>query len=276
VRYRAKQLLTVAFWVGVVVAGVALAVAPVALPGLVLGGSACGGGGEEQVCLGIARELSLVEVSPLAWWWVGGGAALAAIGVVALVVASDRLRLAAGFAVVALAVTGLALTSKVDAKLGPEGGGTWGRSDEDWGRFLRPALLDLRADKRRELVGKRQRPGAPPYEREQTLETFSVLPRSGWKIVGATLVALLFASLFEVSRRLIRRPSLAFVGAATGGLLVWAYIEDSSFECSPDASECYRGLLTLIVVVGVAAAWAAYGIGIAVGRFTLPRLRRRA
>jgi hypothetical protein len=273
-RYPLGSLLTPAFWLSVFAGGLAVALAPIALPGLVLGGSACGGGGNEQVCLGIARELTLVEISSRAWLSVAAGAAVAAAAALALVIRHDALRLTAAVVVFALALTAFAQTARVDAKLGPEGGGTWGRSDEEWGAFLRPALLDLRADKRRELVGTRQRPGAAPYEREQTLETFSVLPRTGWKLLNAALVALLFASIYEATRRLLRRPGLAAVVAITGGTMVWALVEDRSYECNPDASECYRGLLTFLAFVGVALAWAAYGLGVVAGRFMLPRLRR--
>lgn len=252
------HLLTAGLWSALAVTGAAVAVAAVALPGLVLGGSACGGGGEDQVCLGIARELTLVEVSPRGWLFLAGGLAIATLGLAALFVGRDRFRLLAGVAVLALAVVGLAATARIDAELGPEGGGTWGRSVEDWGGFLRPALLDLRADKRDELVGERQRPGAPPYEREQTLETFSALPRTGWKIVDAAFVVLLFVSLLEVSRRLIRRPSLVVVTTFTGGVLIWAYAEDRAYRCDPGASDCYRGLLTFLVVVGVGIVWAVY------------------
>lgn len=273
-RYRLGTPLTIAFWLLLAAGGLAVALAPVALPGLVLGGSACGGGGEQQVCLGIARELTLVEISSRAWFWVATGAAVTAVAAAALLVRHEQVRLAAAIVVFTVALTAFVQTAEVDAKLGPEGGGTWGRSDEEWGAFLRPALLDLRADKRRELVGKRQRPGSAPYEREQTLETFSVLPRIGWDVLYASFVALLFASLFEAARRLLRRPGLAAVVGITGGTLVWALVEDRSYECSPDASECYSGLLTFLAFTGVALAWAAYGLGVAAGRFMLPRLRR--
>lgn len=273
-RYRFRSLYHWIFWLLVLAAGLTVALAPVAFPGLVLGGSACGGGGSEQVCLGIARELTLVEISPRAWLWVAGGGIVAALAVAALLVPVDHVRLAAAVLVLGLAVTGVAQTAEVDQKLGPSGGGTWGRADEDWGPFLRPALLDLRADKRRELVGTRQRPGAPPYEREQTLESFSALPRTGWTVLESTLAALLFALIFEVARRALRRPSLAAVIALTAGAVLWAGIEDHTYECNPDASECYRGLGTFLAVVAAALAWAAYGIGVAAGRFMLPRLRR--
>jgi hypothetical protein len=250
-----------------------VAFAAAALPGLVLGGSACGGGGEEQVCLGIARELTLVEVPPRGWLYVAGGLAVAVLGLAALAVGRDHHRLAAGVVVLALAFVGLVTTARIDAKLGPEGGGTWGRADEDWGAFLRPALLDLRADKRRELVGTRQRPGAPPYEREQTLESFSALPRIGWKIVDAAVVVLLFASLLEVARRVIRRPSLALMVTATGGLFLWLVVEDRSYECAEGASDCYQGLLTLFALVAVSLASVVYLGVFAAIRFLRPRLR---
>jgi hypothetical protein len=180
-------------------------------------------------------------------------------------------RLGAAAVVLVLAVVGVAQTAAIDAKLGPEGGGTWGRADEDWGAFLRPALLDLRADKWRELEGERQRPGAPPYEHEQILSSFSALPQAGWKLLEGVLVALLFAAAFETARRLLRSPVTAAVVALTGGAMTWAILEDRAFPCNPDASDCYDGLLTLVVFVAAALVWAVYGLALLLARST--RLR---
>ena len=165
-------------------------------------------------------------------------------------------------------------TTQVDALLGPDGGGTWGRADEDWGAYLAPALLDYRADALRRYEGERERPGAAPFEREQILDSFSVRAQTGWRVLRTATFVLLFASLFEVARRSLRRPSLAVVIAVTGGTLLWAVTEDQSFVGDPDASESYQGLLTLLAFGAAGLGWAAYGLGVAAGRVMLPRPRR--
>ena len=58
----------------------------------------------------------------------------------------------------AMALGGLAQTARVDALLGPEGGGAWGRSLEDRGPFLSPALGDLRQDSLRRYASTRTEP----------------------------------------------------------------------------------------------------------------------
>jgi hypothetical protein len=271
---RYTRILGPAFFALAVAGGTLAALAPFAWPGLELAGSACGGGGEDQVCRELTRRLTLVEIGGEAWLWVAGGAACAAIALSALVMRRDGWRLVAAVAVFGLAVAGVVTTTQVDVLLGPHDGSTWGRADEDWGRYLAPALLDFRADGLRRYEGRRGRPGAPPFEREQILDTFAVHALSGWKVLRATIAVLLFASLFEVARRSLRRPSLALVIALTGGTLIWAVTEDQSFVGEPGASESYEGWLTALAVLAVAAVWAAYGLGVAVWRRMLPRLRR--
>jgi hypothetical protein len=180
----------------------------------------------------------------------------------------------AAVAVFGLAVAGLVTTTQVDVLLGPDDGATRGRADEKWGSYLAPALLDFRADGLRRYEGRREKPGAPPYEREQILDSFDVHALSGWKILRTTIFVLLFASLFEVARRSLWRPSLALVIALTGGTLLWAVTVDQSYVEEPGASESYKGVLTVLAVIAVAVAWAAYGLGVAAGRLILPRLRR--
>ena len=273
---RYTRILGPVFFVLAVAGGALSALAPVAWPGLELAGSACGGGGDEHVCRDLTRRLTLVGIGGEAWLWVAGGAACAAIALSALVVPRDGWRLVAAVTVLVLAVAGLVSTTQVDVLLGPDddGRGTWGRADEKWGPYLAPALLDFRADGLRRYEGRRERPGAPPFEREQILDSFAVHPLSGWKVLRVTMFVLLFASLFEVARRSLRRPSLALVIALTGGTLLWAVTWDQSFVGDPDASESYDGLLTVLAVLAVAVAWAAYGLGVVIGRLVLPRLRR--
>jgi hypothetical protein len=270
-RYARGSPLGLAFWVLAFAAGSAAALAPITWPGLVLGGSACGGGGSEQVCRGIARELTLVEVSAQAWLWVAAGAAVAGIAVAGLLVANDSWRLGAAAFALVLALAGVATTSEIDARLGPEGGGTWGRADEQWGSFLRPALLDFRADAVRALEGERERPGAPAFEREQILASFSVRARFGWKLLRASGVVLLFAAAFETARRLLRNPFTGAVAALTGGGLAWAILEDRATVCDPGASDCHQGMLTFLAFVAAALVWAVYAIGVLAVRAMRPR-----
>jgi hypothetical protein len=271
---RYTRILGLAFFVMALAGGALAALAPVAWPGLELFGSACGGGGNEQVCRDLTRRLTLVEIDWKAWLWAAGGAACAVIAVSALVIPRESWRLVAAVAVFGLAVAGLVTTTQVDVLLGPDDSATRARADEKWGSYLAPALLDFRADGLRRYEGRREKPGAPPYEREQILDSFGVHALSGWKILRTTIFVLLFASLFEVARRSLWRPSLALVIALTGGALLWAVTVDQSYVEEPGASESYKGVLTVLAVIAVAVAWAAYGLGVAAGRLILPRLRR--
>jgi hypothetical protein len=271
---RYARILGLAFFVMALAGGALAALAPVAWPGLELFGSACGGGGNEQVCRDLTRRLTLVEIDWKAWLWAAGGAACAVIAVSALVIPRESWRLVAAVAVFGLAVAGLVTTTQVDVLLGPDDSATRARADEKWGSYLAPALLDFRADGLRRYEGRREKPGAPPYEREQILDSFGVHALSGWKILRTTIFVLLFASLFEVARRSLWRPSLALVIALTGGALLWAVTVDQSYVEEPGASESYKGVLTVLAVIAVAVAWAAYGLGVAAGRLILPRLRR--
>ncbi len=137
-------------------------VAPVFLHGFVLGGSACGGGGNEQRCTGIARRLSLVDVSPHAWAYVAGGVLCVLLAAAAFFLARQRVgRTMLAAAVLCVAFLGLVQTARIDAKLGPSEGGTYGRTFEEWGPFLSPALLDLRRNALRRYAGTRTEPGGP-------------------------------------------------------------------------------------------------------------------
>ena len=270
---RYARILGPVFFVLAVAGGVLVALTPVAWPGLELFGSACGGGGHEQVCRDLTRRLTLVEIGGEAWLWVAGGAACAVLALSALVIPRYRWRLVAAVAVFGLAVAGLVGSTQVDVLLRPDDGATVGRADDEWGPYLAPALLDFRADALRRYEGRRERPGAPPFEREQILDSFAVHALSGWMVLRATILVLLFASLFEVARRSLRRPSLALVIALTGGTLLWAVTEDQSVVREPGASDSWEGVLTALAVLAVAVVWAAYGLGVVLGRLMLPRLR---
>ncbi len=261
-----------AFVVVAAVAGAVAALAPLLLEGLVLGGSACGGGGSAQRCTGIARQLSLIEISPRAWAFVVGGAVCVVLAAAAFVLRRrNGVRLGIAAAVLALAFAGLVQTERIEALLGPEGGGTWGRSLEDWGPFLSPELADLREDSLRRYAGTRTEPGGPLYDREQILPSFSARKQDGWLFLYRAVIVLFFVSLFETARRLVRRPALAVTTTATVGLVAWAMVLDAAVQCE-DGGECWKGIATLLAFVVAVGLWLAYLAGVVLGRF-VERLR---
>ncbi len=273
-RSSVERVADVAFVAVIVAAGAVAALVPVVLPGLVLGGSACGGGGNTQRCTGIARQLSLVEVSPWAWACVVGGVLCVVLGAAALLLARHRdARIALSLAVLSIAFLGLAQTTRVDQKLGPSAGGTYGRTTDDWGAFLSPALRELRSDVLRRYEGKPTEPGGPRYEREQILDSFFVREQDGWAFLYAAVVVLFFAAAVDAVRRFVRRLPLAIVTASTAGLVVWAVVVDRAFPCEPSASDCYKGLTTILAVAAASLVWAAYLTGVFIGRIVG---RRRA
>ena len=90
--------------------------------------------------------------------------------------------------------------------------------------------------------------------------------QDGWRILHVVVVVAFFAAGLESVRRVVRRPSLAIVTASTAGLVVWAAVVDRSTRCDPGASECYRGLTTLLAVAAAGLGWAGYLAGFFVGR----------
>ena len=248
-------------------------VAPVWLQGFVLGGSACGGGGNAMRCTGIARQLSLLEVSPRAWGYVAAGVLCILLGVAApLLTRNQSARIVLSAAVLSVAFVGLVQTTRIDVKLGPSSdGATYGRATEDWGAFLAPALLELRQDALRRYEGKRTEPGGPLYDRELILDSFFVRPQDGWRFLRAAIVFLFFAAGLETVRRFIRRPALAVVTTATVGMVIWARVVDRATPCDPGASDCYSGLLTLFAVVAAGVVWTVYFAGVFVGRVAARR-----
>jgi hypothetical protein len=266
VRSRVEWVAAGAFVAVTVAAGAVAVLAPVLRPGFVLGGSACGGGGNEQRCTGIARQLSLVDVSPRAWGYVAAGALCILLGAAALLLTRHRVaRIALSAALLALAFVGLVQTTRIDVKLGPSGGGTYGRATEDWGTFLAPALVELRRDALRRYEGKRTEPGGPLYDREQIVDSFFVRAQDGWRFLRVAVVVLFFAAGLETARRVVRRPILAIVTASTAGLVVWAVVVDKATPCDPGASDCYSGLPTILAVAASLVVWAVYGAGLLTG-----------
>jgi hypothetical protein len=267
VRSRVEWVASTAFAAVTVAAGAVAVVAPVWLQGFVLGGSACGGGGNEMQCTAIVRHLSLVDVSSRAWGYVAGGVLCILLGAAALLLTRNRsARIVISAAVLSIAFVGLVQTTSIDVKLGPSSGGTYGRATEDWGSFLAPTLIELRRDALRRYEGRQTEPGGPLYERELILDSFFVRPQDGWRFLRAAIVVLFFAAGLETVRRPIRRPVLAVVTTATAGMLIWARIVERATPCDPGASACYDGLLTIYAVAAVGAVWAVYFAGVFVGR----------
>ena len=119
-----ERVADVAFAAVAAALGAVIALAPLSQQGLVLGGSACGGGGNAQRCTGIARQLSLVEISPRAWALVAGGVLCIVLAAAALVLRRrSDIRFGIAIAVLVLAFVGLVQVERIDALLGPEGGG---------------------------------------------------------------------------------------------------------------------------------------------------------
>jgi hypothetical protein len=265
--------------VGVIAgAGVVAALTPVLVQGLVLGGSACGGAGNAQRCTAIARHLSLVDVSPRAWAYVVGGAAVV-LGAAAPLFARPSVRSVLLLTILCIAFLGLVQTTDINARLGPSGGGTYGRAVDEWGAFLSPALVDLREDALRRYAGRRTEPGGPRYERAQILDSFSVHRLDGWRYLYAAVVVLFFAAGLGSVHRIVRRPVLAIVITGTAGSVLWAMVADEATQCEPDTSECSLHLATILALAGAAATWSVYLAGIGVGRIvrrlvSSARLRR--
>ena len=256
------------------IAGALIALAPLMQEGLVLGGSACGGGGNAQRCTGIARRLSLVEVSPRGWMFVVGGVLCVVLAAAALVLRRrSGVRLGIAAAVLTLAFAGLVQSEQIEALLGPEGGGTWGRSLEDWGPFLAPELADLRQDGLRRYAGTRTEPGGPLYDREQILPSFSVRAQDGWRFLHGAVIVLFVIALFETVRRLVRRPTVAVTTTVTVGLVVWATVAGRAVHCEEDG-DCWGDLATLLASILAAIWWLAYLAGVMLGRL-VERIRTR-
>jgi hypothetical protein len=248
----------------VAAAGAAAAVAPFLPKGLALSGSACGGGGSEQRCIGIARRLSLVEISPRAWLFVAGGV-LCVLLAGAAILAVRRGWAAAAPLTLALAVVtviGLVSMERVAAHVEPASvQGTIGRVLEDWNPFLEPELRDMREDAVRRYAGKPTAPGGPAYDREQILDSFSVREQAGWKILRWATVVGFFAGLVALATLLTSSLALAVTLAGTGGLVTWALAFDRARPCDSNASECYDGLVTFFAFAVAIVWWVVYLAG---------------
>ena len=272
VRTTFDRLADVAFVAVAAALGAVIALAPLSEHGLVLGGSACGGGGNAQRCTGIARRLSLVEISPRFWAFVAGGVLCILLAGAALVLRRrSNVRFGIAIAVLALAFVGLVQVERIDALLGPEDGGTWGRTLEDWGPVLSPALVDLRTDALRRYEGTRTEPGGPLYDREQILPSFFAHKQDGWRVLHGAVVVLFFVALFETLRRRVRRPTLAVTTTATVGIVVWAWVVDRAVVCG-DEGDCFHWA-TVIAAIVAGIWWLAYLAGSMLGRF-VERVRR--
>src|SRR5262249_27686263 len=122
--------------------------------------------------------------------------------------------------------------------------------------------LDLRADARRRYVGRSARPGAPPIEAEQTLDSFRASPRAGWTLLHRLSVGALFLALAILLPHYLRRRWQAALGVVTLGLVLWAIVYDSTHPCNGDDLCLGGGLATLLAVVVSVVAWAV-ALGVA-------------
>ena len=250
-----------------VAAGAAVLVAAYALPGIDIAGSACAGGGAEQVCRDLARGLSLGR--DLGWPLIYplGAAVIVGLGLAGLVRAANVAVLVA-IALLVVSFGGLAYTEAVGAKFcgSARFHETCERTDAEWGPYLRPPLLELRHDALRRYEGKEARPGGPTFNREDILPSFSVEPRTGWTLVRNASVVLYFLSIFELVRRLSRQIVVSLLVASTGGIVVWAQLAERFSPCDPDIGECYGGFATALSVVVAAFVWLCYFVAVAARR----------
>ena len=254
---RVKGLATIVSLAIVGAAGVAAAVAAFLPGGLLLTGYACGGGGDEQRCIGLARQLSLVEISPRAWLFVAGGVgcALLAGGAILALRRDWGAVLPLTLVLTAAALVALVLMEQVAAQVEPANvQGTTGRLLEDWHPFLQPELADMREDAVRKYAGQPTAPGGPAYDREQILDSFSVREQGGWTLLRWAIPVALFAALLAFASVVATSLGFAVTLAGTGSIVAWGLVYDRARPCGSDASECYDGLAT-VFAVGVAIAW---------------------
>jgi len=259
--------------VGLVAAlgGVALVVA-VALDGISIGGSACGGAGSNGACRSVDRTL---RVGLDLGWFSAAAIVLSAVLVVvgAMGLVRPRLRPALALVVLAVAFAGLVGTEHVSSRFCPGApGATCGRTDGEWGPVLRPALLELRADARARLVGRPVRPGAPAVEAARTLASFRADGLGGWRLLHGTAVALWFVALALLLPRVVTRPWQAALAVVTVGLTSWAIVVYRTHPCAAGAAECYRGLVITLALLVSAVLW---GLAFAVV-FVVRSVRRHA
>lgn len=252
--------------------GVVALVVALAFDGISIGGSACGGGGAQQACRSVDRTLKVgLDLGWFSAAWVVLATVLLVVGVVAL--ARPGLRDALAVVVLVVAFAGLAGTEHVASRFCPGvPGATCGRSDGDWGPVLRPALLDLRADTRAQLVGRPVRPGAPAAESAQTLESFRAAGLAGWRLLHGAAVVLWFVALALLLPRVVTRPWQAVVTVVTVGITSWAIVVYRTHPCAADASECYRGLVVTLALLASAVLW---GLALATV-FVIRTVRRHA
>jgi hypothetical protein len=241
----------------VAAAGVAAVVAAFLPKGIVVTGRACGGGGSEQRCIGIARQLSLVEISPRAWLFVAGGfaCALLAGGAILALRRHWAALLPMTLVIAAIALVGLVLMEQVAAHVEPANAqGTTGRLIQDWHPFLEPELADMREDAVREYAGQPTAPGGPDYDREQILDSFSVREQGGWTLLRWAIPTAFFAALVALASLVATSVALAITLAGTVGIVAWALVYDRARPCNPNASECYDSFVT-VLAVGLAVVW---------------------
>lgn len=253
-RTRFGLVQTACFGLVAALGGVALVVG-LALDGISIGGSACGGGGAEQACRDVDRRLTVgLDLG----WFSAAAIVLSAVLVVvgAMGLMRPRLRSALALVVLGVAFAGLVGTEHVSSRFCPgEPGATCGRTDGEWGPVLRPALLELRADARARLVGRPVRAGAPAVEVGRTLDSFRAAGLAGWDTLHGAAVVLWFVALALLLPRVVMRPWRAALAVVTVGLTSWAIVVYRTHPCATGASECYRGLVITLALLVSAVLW---------------------
>ncbi len=88
------------------------------------------------------------------------------------------------------------------------------------------------------------------------------------------MLVLFFAAILEATRRIVRRPTVAFAAAATFGLVLWALVVERASSCHGE-SECWDGVLTILALGAAGIGWGAYLVGVLLGR-AAERIRTRS
>ena len=139
-----------------------------------------------------------------------------------------------------------------------------------WGPILRDPPLELRADTRAELVGRRLRPGAPPFEEAQTMETFRARALDGFVLFKTVVLGSVLLLSLIIALRWIEPAVFAVIAAVTTTLVVEAAVWDYTTPCSSEGCPELRGLVTAAAVGLAVLAWA---LTLAIGVYPEPFIR---
>ena len=255
-RTRAVAALAAIAWLAIAAAGALVVVATLQREGISVGGNACGGAGASQVCRHIDRTLSLADLGWFSWATAAGGVLLVLAGTAGALV--PRWRAILGPVALAVVLLGLLAAAHLDNRFCPGGEtvATCGRTVDEWGPILRDPLLELRADTRAELVGRRLRPGAPAFEEAQTMETFRARALDGFVLFKTVVLASVLLLSLVVALRWITPAVFAVIAAVTTTLVVEAAVWDYTTPCSSEGCPELRGLVTAAAVGLAVLVWA--------------------